>query len=185
MEEKEKKLGFRRELNVPDGVSVNFTENKIIVEKSGKKIEKHFLFGSLKVSLEDGKVIVTSIRDTKREKTLFGTLKAILNNLYNGTSTDFIYKLKICSGHFPMNVSISGKEFLIKNFLGEAFPRKIILPDNVSVKIDGEIVNVKSYDKELAGRTASMIEKLTKIKKRDKRIFQDGVYIIQKHNKNI
>jgi ribosomal protein L6P/L9E len=94
------------------------------------------------------------------------------------------YKLKICSGHFPMNVAVVGNEFVIKNFFGETVPRKIQIPKGVEVKVNGNDVSVASADLELAGMTASRMENMCRITNRDIRRFQDGCYITEKPGRN-
>jgi large subunit ribosomal protein L6 len=79
-----------------------------------------------------------------------------------------------------MNVALSGNELVVKNFLGEKVPRTIKFDQGVKVKISGDIIEIESPDIELAGRTASKFEGLTFVSKRDRRIFQDGIYITQK-----
>ena len=96
-----------------------------------------------------------------------------------GANEGFVYRMKICSGHFPMNVSNTKEEFSVKNFLGEKVPRVLKIKPGVDVKIEGDAVIVESNSKELAGQTAANIEKLTKIKNRDLRVFQDGIYITE------
>ncbi|MBI2666293.1 50S ribosomal protein L6 [Candidatus Woesearchaeota archaeon] len=111
---------------------------------------------------------------------MMSTFAAHMKNSIKGTQEQYEYKLKICSGHFPMNISVSGREFVIKNFLGETVPRKITLLQGADVKINGTEIVVKSADKEIAGQTAASIEQLCRITNRDIRIFQDGCYITQK-----
>lgn len=79
-----------------------------------------------------------------------------------------------------MNVSLAGSKLSVKNFLGEKIPRITEIPQGVAVKIEGDKITVTSIDTELGGRTSSNIEQLTRIARRDRRIFQDGIYIIQK-----
>ena len=113
------------------------------------------------------------------------TYKAKLKNNLIGVNEGYTYKLKICSGHFPMNVGVNGTEFTIKNFLGEKVPRTITLKEGASVKIEGEQIIVESIDKEKAGQVAADIEQLTRVTNRDNRIFQDGIYITEKAGKII
>ena len=61
----------------------------------------------------------------------------------------------------------------------------MIQPKGVDIKIDKAEISVSSVDKELAGQAAANFEILTKIRGRDKRIFQDGIYIINKAGKEI
>ena len=82
-------------------------------------------------------------------------------------------------------MSFAGVDFIIKNFLGESVPRKIKIPVGVKVKIAGDQVTVEADTKEAAGQVAASIEKLTVIKGRDLRIFQDGIYITYKDGQQV
>ncbi len=59
------------------------------------------------------------------------------------------------------------------------------LKEGVSIKVEGDMINVESIDKGLAGQTAADIEQLTRRTNYDTRIFQDGIYIINKDGKEI
>ena len=72
-----------------------------------------------------------------------------------------------------------------KNFLGEKSPRTLTLKKNVSIKIEGDLIAIESPNKELAGQMASDIELLTAKANRDLRVFQDGIYMIEKAGKKI
>ena len=84
-----------------------------------------------------------------------------------------------------MNVAVNKGEFVVKNFFGEKVPRVLKLKDNVAVKIEGDLVIVESVDKEAAGQCAASIETLTKRVNYDSRIFQDGIYLISKDDKEL
>lgn len=79
-----------------------------------------------------------------------------------------------------MNVAVSGNELVIKNFLGEAVPRRVEIMQGAEVKVNGEEITVKSCNVEIAGQTAAKIETACRITNRDRRIFQDGCYIFDK-----
>ncbi len=95
------------------------------------------------------------------------------------------YQLKICFSHFPITVDIKDKEVSIKNFLGEKIPRTTKILEGVDVEIDGQIIKVTSVDKELAGQVAANFESVTKIRKKDRRIFQDGIFMINKAGRQL
>ena len=84
-----------------------------------------------------------------------------------------------------MNVSVSNDRFIVKNFLGEKVPRTLKLKAGASVKVEGNLVVVESPSKETAGQVSADIEQLTRRTHYDGRIFQDGIWIIEKDSKGI
>jgi len=54
--------------------------------------------------------------------------------MIRGVTEGYTYKLKICSGHFPMNVSLKGDVLEIKNFIGESVPRKLKIKEGSEEK---------------------------------------------------
>lgn len=169
-----------KEIEIPEGVKVEVNEKLVEVNGPEGKIERSFRIKNLQFKKENNKVIIGHKKATKREKKSINTISAHIRNMINGVQKKFEYTLKICFSHFPFTVSISGNKVEIKNFLGEKVPRIFYIPEGVEIKIDKEYVIVISCDKELVGRVASSLERTTKIKGRDKRIFQDGLYIINK-----
>jgi len=176
---------LEEEIEIPEGIEVKVEGSKIIIKKEGNVLERDFSTKKIVYNVQDNKLKFSASRSTRREKKLLGSIMAHVKNMLRGISKNHVYKLQICSGHFPMNVSVSGNEFVIKNFLGETIPRTLKIREGVSVKVDGSNVIVESNNKELAGQTAASIEQLTRVKARDSRIFQDGIYIIEKDGKPI
>ncbi|MBW2966046.1 50S ribosomal protein L6 [Candidatus Woesearchaeota archaeon] len=170
---------------IPENVEVKVDKGVVSVKGPKGEVTRKLISQKINISVKDKDVLIESKNATKREKKMAGTFKAHIKNMIKGASEGFTYKLKICSSHFPMNVGVENKQFVVKNFLGESTPRTLELKENVDVKVDGTEVVIESPDKGLAGQTAASIEKLCKIKGRDKRIFQDGVWIISKAGKEI
>jgi large subunit ribosomal protein L6 len=52
--------------------------------------------------------------------------------------------------------------------------------ENVKIEIKGEFLTITSIDKEKVGQTAANIERATKVKNKDIRVFQDGIYIVKR-----
>lgn len=160
---------------------------KGIVTMTGPKGEnqKNFFNPLIQITVKENKLILTSKRFTKREKKLLGTFRAHLKNLMKGATEGHTYKLKICSSHFPMTVSLNNNELIVKNFFGGKHPRKLKIKDGAEVKINGSDIIINSCNKETAGQVAADIESLTRITNKDRRIFQDGIYIVEKDGKGI
>lgn len=176
---------FENEIEIPEGIEVNIEGFMVSVKGPKGKVKKELKNSKVKVEVKDRKIVINTPIMTKREKKIVFTFKAHLKNMFKGVQEGFIYKMKICSGHFPMNVSLNKDELVIKNFLGEKVPRVLKIKPEAKVKMDGDIITIESCDKEIAGQVAADMEKLTVIRNRDNRIFQDGIYITNKGDKKI
>lgn len=167
-------------IELPETVKVEVKPPMVIVEGPKGKVEKKLINPRVNMQVKDGKFRIYAKNASKEQKMFIGTFLAHITNMVRGVQEKFEYQLKICSGHFPMNVSVKNNEFIVKNFFGEKIPRVLKLRDGVEVKIKGDEIFVRSMDKELAGQTAGSIEQLTRRNKYDHRIFQDGIYITVK-----
>lgn len=179
------KADIIREVEMPSGVSARIAEALLTVKGPQGEVSRDFTHPKVSVAINGNKIVLTALKGSRREKTIIGAFESHIRNIVQGVHDPHVYKLKICSGHFPMNVSVSGQEFIIKNFLGESVPRKVMFAKGVDVKITGADITVTSPDPELAGQTASKIEQLCRITNRDMRIFQDGCYIVSKPGKGV
>ena len=182
MEEK-KDQGISIAVQFPEGVTGTLTESALSLKGPNGEITRDFFSPLVKIAL-NGNVVGLSTRSSKKNfKKILNTLNAHVKNMVRGVTEGFTYELKICSGHFPMTVKKEGEEVVISNFLGEKIPRRSKIVQGADLEIKGELIIVKSPDTEKAGQTAANLEKATFIKKRDRRIFQDGCYIISKPGK--
>jgi len=176
---------MEEEVEIPAGVDAA-VENSLVKVKGPKgESKRDFRHPRVTIAKRDNKIFLSSENATKKEKKMIGSFKAHLKNMMKGAKEGHVYRLRICSGHFPMNVSMSGNEFIISNFLGEKTPRKLRIKDGATVKLNGTEVTVESTSKETAGQVAADIETLARIRGRDKRIFQDGIYIVYKDGKDM
>ena len=164
-------------VNISEGVTATLEGTILSFKGPEGEISRDFLSPLVKIELKDNK-ITTSIPVSKRKYTrIFFTTIAHIKNMIKGVKEGFTYELKICSGHFPMTVKKEGNEVVISNFLGEKIPRRSKIVEGVKLDIKGEIIVVNSPNIESAGQTAANLERATFIKKRDRRVFQDGCYI--------
>lgn len=169
-----------KEIEIPSGVEVEIDGNVIKVKGKEGESSRMFKTGLLEFVKKDGKVLVGNKNSTKKEKKMMNTIAAHINNMIHGVQEKFEYELKSVFSHFPITIEVKGREVLIKNFLGEKTPRKATLPEHVEIEIGGNVIKVRSVDKELAGQAAAKLEIATKIKSRDRRVFQDGIFMTKK-----
>jgi large subunit ribosomal protein L6 len=171
-------------VEIPEGITVTFDEFVTVKGPKGEVTKKLFHpFVSMKQ--KDKEIVIKAKKATKREKKLIFTFRAHLRNMIKGVVEPWVYKMKVCTGHFPMNVSMQGDKLVVKNFLGEKVPRTLKIRQGVKVTVQDKDVTVESVDKESAGNVASDIELLLTIRGRDLRKFQDGIYIVSKAGKDV
>lgn len=176
---------LQEKVAVPSGVDIKIEKQTLTIKGKKGELKKDFIYPTINIAKEGDFMIFSATNATKRDKTMIGTFAAHLKSMIVGTSEGHTYMLKICSGHFPMRVALKGKEFVVENFLGEKIPRKLTIHEGATVKIEGNDVTVSAIDKEIAGGCAAAIEKLTRVTGRDRRIFQDGIYITMKSGKPV
>ncbi len=172
-------------IEVPENVEATSSGNTMTVRGPIGEVKREFKQHRVQIRIENKKIILESGRETKKDKKISGALAAHIKNMIRGSQQIHTYTLKICSGHFPMNVSVTGNKFTIKNFLGEKVPRALELKEGVAVRIEGEIIHVTSINKELAGQVSADVEQLTRRPGFDTRVFQDGIYITNKDGKEL
>lgn len=176
---------FEVKIVIPENVQASLDDYILKIKTPKGEVEKKLHNPLVKIEIKDKEIILLTQKQTKKEKRVVNTFKAHINNLIKGVNESYIYKLKVCSSHFPMTVTADKEKFIIKNFMGEKVPRKAKILPKSTVKIEGDIVTVESSNKELAGQTAANIEKSCKRSGFDKRVFADGIWLFHKAGKDI
>lgn len=169
------KLEYKVE--IPEKVTVDIKDGLFAVKGPKGEVKRAFIFPKIKIVKEGNAIVFTALKPTKREKAAIYTTEAHLKNMFKGVLNTAVYKLKICSGHFPMKVTLKGNVLEVKNFMGETVPRTLSIKPGVDVKIAEPEITVTSHDKELAAQTAAAIEQVARRVNYDRRVFQDGIYI--------
>ena len=176
---------LRKEIFLPDDLDARIDGQAIVLKAKDGEVKRVFKQKNISLKMEGKKIILESGKGTKEDKKLMGSMIAHLKNMIRGGQQKHAYVLKICSGHFPMNVGISNGRLTVKNFLGEKVPRILNLKQGADVKVEGDLIHVASTNKEVAGQISADIEQLTRRPGFDTRIFQDGIYIINKDGKEL
>ena len=179
------KIKLLKEIEIPDGIEASMDGSTLIIKGKNGETKKKINTRSVNVEISDGKIKLGNEKASKNEKRLINTYAAHIKNMIHGLNEEFEYKMKAVYSHFPFTVELHGHEAIIKNFLGEKISRKAKILKGVNVKIDKEDIIVKSHDRELAGQTAANLEVATKIRNRDRRVFQDGIFITSKPGREI
>jgi large subunit ribosomal protein L6 len=175
---------YKEDMEIPEGVKVTLDGNHhITVKGPNGKITKDFSHvRGIKVSIEGNKIYFSTNFPKSGTLALIKTIINLIKNLIIGVQTNYKYICKVCYSHFPCTVEVKPdkKEIHVVNFLGERAPRVTSYLDNVEVKVEGEDVILIGPDKETLGQTAANIQRCCRIRKKDPRVFQDGVYLYKR-----
>lgn len=167
-------------LDIPQGVTVKQDGFRIEIQGKKGKVVKILKNEFARFEVGDGKIRIYPLREKRSDLAVLGTWRSILESAFTGVTRGFVYTMKIVYAHFPVKVTVKGREVTLDNFLGEKSARKIEVPEEVKVTVKGDTVTLEGCDLEVLGNAAAKIERMSKIKGFDPRVFQDGIYIVRK-----
>ncbi|AAG19952.1 MULTISPECIES: 50S ribosomal protein L6 [Halobacterium] len=170
----------RVEIEIPDDVTAEVDHLDLTVEGPEGSVTRRLWYPDVDVSVEDDAVVVASEVDDAKTDSTVGTFESHVANMFHGVSEGWEYKLEVHYSHFPMQVDVEGEEVVIQNFLGEKAARRTQIRGDTDVVVDDEEVTLSGPSIEDVGQTAADIEQLTRVTDKDTRVFQDGVYIVEK-----
>ena len=170
-----------RSIEIPEEVEVN-VEGRVVIAKGEKgTLTRDFSHAPVSVQLEESVIKIRANWPRKREAALVGTICSHIQNMIIGVTKGFTYKLKIVFSHFPISVKVREKTVTIENFTGERSPRIAKIMGDAKVIPKGDDIIVQGINIEDVSQTAANIERATKVKRKDPRVFLDGIYTYERH----
>jgi large subunit ribosomal protein L6 len=167
-------------IQVPDDVEVSVEGRKVTVKGPKGTLTRDFSHAPISIELEGKTIRVWAEWPRKKEASLVGTLYSHIQNMITGVKKGFTYKLKIVFSHFPISAKVKDKTILIENFTGERSPRRVKVMGDVQLKIQSEDIIVQGINLEDVSQTAANIEQGVKVKRKDPRVFLDGIYVYER-----
>jgi len=174
---------IEEKLEIPQGVKVKINGPEVTISGKAGQLSRRFDHPKVKVSERDQHIVVSCEFPKVQEKAMVGTFTSHIQNMIDGVQGGFEYHMKIVYSHFPMKATVKGDKFVIENFLGEKSPRFANIIGHTKVTVKGAEVVLHGIDVEAVSQSAANIERACKIKGYDPRVFQDGIYIIEKARK--
>ncbi|MEA3449880.1 MAG: 50S ribosomal protein L6 [Patescibacteria group bacterium] len=145
-------------IELVDGTEARIQDGFVIVK--GRKGElKQKLHDLAMVKIEDKQIIV-SIKNPKikKERAFWGLYRSLINNMVIGVNDGFEKKLEVVGVGY--RVALSGKN--LKLNVGFSHQVDFSLPDGIEGAVEGNIVTISGFDKQLVGETAAKIRKIKK-----------------------
>ena len=168
-------------IQVPDNVDASLEGKKVSVKGAKGSLTRDFSFVPIAIEGEGKNIRVWAKWPRKKEAALVGTITSHIQNMITGVTKGYSYKLKIVFSHFPISVKVQGKTLLIENFTGERRPRRVKTLGDVKVKVEAEDIIVEGVNLEDVSQTAANIEQATRVRRKDPRVFLDGIYVYERN----
>ncbi|MBU0761143.1 MAG: 50S ribosomal protein L6 [Nanoarchaeota archaeon] len=172
-------------VEIPEGISCTYENKKLTCTKGSDSISRDMNIPQIEIQLQGNEIVISCKKGNKNQYKIIKSQIAHIKNLFRGLGEKFVYELEAVNVHFPMTLKVEGNQLAINNFLGEKTPRHAKIFPNVEVQIKGQKVTISSNDREAAGKTMANIEKATKVRGRDRRIFQDGIHLVSKPGRGL
>ena len=148
---------------VPEGVEIKISpENEVIVK--GKLGElKQSVNPSIRVSHQDGEIILSRPNDDKDIRSMHGLYRSLINNMVEGVSKGFVIEQELVGVGYRANVQ--GQKLELS--LGFSHPIVFELPQEIKLSATTEkgknpLIRLESFDKQLIGQVAAKIRSLRK-----------------------
>ncbi len=167
------------DIEIPKGINVEVSPDKITVSGSLGRNERAFNSAILKVAKNDEKVSISTNAAKRLQKKASSAAIALAKEIKNdidGVSKHFEINMESTFAHFPITLETKGDSLIIKNMLGERAARTARIVGSTKVEIKDKKVRVYGIKLDDVTQTAANIRIAVKIRNKDNRVFQDGVY---------
>jgi large subunit ribosomal protein L6 len=169
-----------RKVKIPEGVTVRIEGDLVKVQGPRGMLMRELYYPKVSLAIADTEMTISTESGRKKILAICGTFAAHLQNMCTGVTKGYQYRMRVVYSHFPIQLKIAGDRIEVGNFLGEKRSRFARIERDVKVALGADEVTLTGIDKEAVGKTAANIEHATRIRERDPRVFQDGVYMIER-----
>ncbi|MDG2305193.1 MAG: 50S ribosomal protein L6 [Candidatus Binatia bacterium] len=146
----------RLPVTIPDGVTVEVSAAAVAV-KGPKGTSSVPVPEKVAVEQSDGQLVVSRVGEDRKERSLHGLTRKLLENAVVGVSAGFSRTLEISGVGYRADL----KGDIIHFNLGYSHPILYQLPDGVTAKIDKQTtVTLEGPDRQVLGQAAAQIRKL-------------------------
>ena len=138
---------------IPAGVTIDLKDNTVTVK--GPKGELSYTFNqNITLVQNEGEVVFTRPDDSKENKTIHGTTRAVFNNMVVGVTEGFQRELELIGVGY--RAQLQGKKLVLN--VGYSHPVKFTPEEGLEIEVPSNTkVIVKGYDKQKVGELAANI----------------------------
>ncbi|MEE9167384.1 MAG: 50S ribosomal protein L6 [Candidatus Neomarinimicrobiota bacterium] len=139
-------------IQVPDGVTVSVDGRLVSVMGPRGTLQTGF-GGDMVIKQSGGELAVERQSDSKSQRSLHGTVRAILSNMVEGVTTGFSKELQVLGVGYTANMEGKGLRLAV----GYSHDIYLVPPNAVEIKASRNSITVSGIDKQLVGQVAAKI----------------------------
>lgn len=165
---------------IPDKVKVEIKGQEIAI-KGAKGELKTTINSNAKISFTDGKVVVEPANDTQKARAMWGTARAIINNMVKGVMDGFSVRIEVVGVGYRCVVD----KGILTLTLGYSHEIKYVIPTGVEIKAEKPtLIVISGADKQLVGQVAAELHRLRRVDPyKGKGVLYEGKKIRRKEGK--
>ena len=138
---------------IPSGVTVSQQDGVVVVKGKNGELSAP-LHSEVELVVADDVATVKPRRKTKLSQSLWGTMRATINNMVVGVGEGFTRKLEINGVGY--RAAMQGNKLVLS--LGYSHPVEMDVPAGLTVAVENNTqINISGADKQLLGQFASEI----------------------------
>ncbi|MCS7299006.1 MAG: 50S ribosomal protein L6 [Spirochaetia bacterium] len=148
----------KKPVEIPSDVSVSINNNTLIVK--GKLGElKLDINPVVDVRIDGNKIIVSPKADTKFARAMWGTTRALINNMVVGVSKGYSKVLQLVGVGY--RARLEGNKLVLN--VGYSHPVEFVPPQGIKFNVEEQVkITVSGYDKALVGQVSANIRAIRK-----------------------
>ncbi|MBV7294648.1 50S ribosomal protein L6 [Corynebacterium sp. TAE3-ERU12] len=145
-------------ITIPNNVTVNIDGQDVAV-KGPKGELSTSIPAPITASVEDNQVVVVRPDDNRKNRSLHGLSRSLINNCVVGVTEGYKIKMEIFGVGYRVQKKGSDLEFA----LGYSHPILIKAPEGITFEVDGTTkLSIEGIDKQQVGQIAANIRRLRK-----------------------
>ncbi|MFQ3574858.1 MAG: 50S ribosomal protein L6 [Cytophagales bacterium] len=154
----------KKPIKLPEKVEISTDKSNLVTVKGPKGTLTQQVDADIKVSVENGYLLVERPTEQKRHKAMHGLYRSLLSNHVKGVSEGFVLKLELVGVGYK--ASSTGQ--VLELSLGYSHNILFRLPKEISIKTETEkgknpTITLEGLDKQLIGQVAAKIRSLRKV----------------------
>jgi len=147
----------KKPIQIPEKTEANYSDNVFTVKGPLGEVKKTFR-NDIEIKIENNEITLIPKGKTGDILALWGTYASHIRNMIAGVNTPYVKKLIIEGIGFKSD--IKGKELNLA--LGFSHPINMIIPNDLTVTAEKNIITVSGIDCESVGQFASRVRSMKK-----------------------